>query len=632
MPDWSYHPLFKHWITALPGIAGREFIHRGMNIISALPGGKQMIEFLGHMKPSPAISKQLFNCTFASPVGLSGKIDPLLSGTKAFSYLGFGFIEVGPVTLKPSNSKEAARFNRKKGLIHYPKMPESIGLKETIIRIKKQQPTIPLLFRLRIHKDEGSEELKKLTNLLSPFAEAFIIELNNLDNCIDLLNLVAEESSRPVILAVSHHKILDHLPSIQSLISSQSLKGLLVELAQEASFESKQTDELTASVKILYENGLTGIPIIISGGVYEPEDAVVLQQLGADLIMLEDGYVSSGPGLPKRINEALLDSITPTYGKDEILGWKWYWLFGMIIFCGGLLALFFSMTRVILQYDETFLKMTRDELFAINPSIIKFMAHDRMTLAGTMISGSILYMQLAKNGVRFGLHWTRKAINIAAISGFLGILLFIGYGYFDWLHGLFWLILLPFFIVGFIKTNRVFDSPISKNRRNTSEWKRALWGQLCFVILGFSFVIGGIVISIIGTTSIFVPTDIDYICIPPEILSEINNRLIPVIAHDRAGFGSALFSVGLLVLMTALWGYNEGAKWIWNTLLFGGIPAFCAGILTHFFIGYTTFIHLLPAYFALVIYILGLILSKDFLQANEKRDTIYMPERIKKSY
>lgn len=132
MPDWSYHPLFKPWLSKLPGAVGREFIHRGMNCITGLPGGKNLIEFLGHMKPSPAISKRLFNTTFSSPVGLSGKIDPLLSGTKAFSYLGFGFIEVGPVTLKPNRPKETARFNRKTESIHYPTTPESIGLEQTV--------------------------------------------------------------------------------------------------------------------------------------------------------------------------------------------------------------------------------------------------------------------------------------------------------------------------------------------------------------------------------------------------------------------------------------------------------------------------------------------------------------------
>ena len=91
----------------------------------------------------------------------------------------------------------------------------------------------------------------------------------------------------------------------------------------------------------------------------------------------------------------------------------------------------------------------------INPNIIRFMQHDRMTLAGTMISGGFLYMQIARYGVRYGMYWAKKAIHIAGVVGFLGILLFIGFGYFDWLHGLLWLILLPFFFF-FYWTNRNF--------------------------------------------------------------------------------------------------------------------------------------------------------------------------------
>lgn len=628
MPDWSYHPLFKPWVSRLSGIAGREFIHRGMNIMASGPGGKNIIEFLGHMKPSPAISKQLFNSTISSPVGLSGKIDPLLSGTMAFSYLGFGFIEIGPVQLEPNRSNERAKFDHKMEVIHYPKSLESIGIDRTAERLKKQKLNIPLFIRLHLGHSEGKDELLMLGQRLSPFATAFILEYNQMNNNHEHIELLENATSKPVILTIPHHKINDSLPFIRELIDSNGLNGLLIENTAKAIGQERQTEEMLTALRLLYENGLAGIPILISGGVYEPEDALAFYALGADLIMLEDGYVSSGPGLPKRINEAISASITPNSESNVMNGWTWYWLFGFIIFCGGLLALIFSMTRVILPYDEAFIGMTRDELLALNPNIIKFMAHDRMTLAGTMISGSILYMGLAKQGVRYGLHWTRKAINIGAISGFFGILLFIGYGYFDWLHGLFWLILLPFFSWGFIKTKGAIHSPLSKNRRNTPEWRKALWGQLCFVILGFSFVIGGIVISTIGTTSIFVPTDIGFICIPPDVLNEINDRLIPVIAHDRAGFGSALFSVGLLVLMTALWGFQEGAKWVWTTFLFGGIPAFAAGIVTHFIIGYTTFIHLLPAYFAIVIYVIGLLLSKGFLTGNQQSKTIEAGQRL----
>ncbi len=159
--------------------------------------------------------------------------------------------------------------------------------------------------------------------------------------------------------------------------------------------------------------------------------------------MLTGGYVRTGPGLPKRINEGLLDQRTaspPIYD-----GWMWHWLFGLFMFLGGAAAMLVSMTIVLMPYDEAFLNLSREELMAINPNIYYFMQHDRMTVAGTMVSGGILYMQLARYGVRHGLEWAKRAIHIAGVLGFLGILLFIGFGYFDWLHGILWLVLLPFF-------------------------------------------------------------------------------------------------------------------------------------------------------------------------------------------
>lgn len=80
-------------------------------------------------------------------------------------------------------------------------------------------------------------------------------------------------------------------------------------------------------------------------------------------------------------------------------------------------------------------------------------------------------------------------------------------------------------------------------------------------------------------------TDLGFLCMSPEMFDQISKNFIPVIAHDRAGFGSALVSVGLLVLMISLWGFRKGERWIWNTLCLGASPAFIAGIGTHFYIG-----------------------------------------------
>jgi dihydroorotate dehydrogenase len=604
MPDWSYHPLFKPWLPLLPGNAGREFIHRGMSFLSQIPGGRPFIECLGHMSPSEKLSRTLFGLHFDSPVGLSGKIDPKLSGINVFGSLGFGVIEVGPITKLPRGPGTAAGLSKTKDALVLPEETETIGLIATKSKITNTR-TVPILIRL--------EEPLHIAEHLKDTGDAFIIELDQIHSIDDLSYIKSLLENKAVLIAISHSIVADHLPKLHA--AGQLADGFMIEEDSivtdgEQVLPLQQTAGMVDAVMRMKKE--FDLPVITSGGVVQPADALALFEAGAELVFLSGGYVASGPGLPKRINEALMDDLGEE--RKVLPGWIWYWLFGLFILLGGAVVLFFSFTKVILFYDEAFMQMTRLELMAYNPNLFKFMSHDRMTLAGTMISGGFIYMQLARHGIRYGLHWARRAFNIGAITGFLGILLFLGFGYFDWLHGLFWLLLLPFYIVGYRKTRPANQSPSSKNRENSPSWKKAVYGQLLFVILGFSFVIGGIVISTIGATTVFVDTDLTYICMTPDQMNQLNEKLIPVIAHDRAGFGSALFSVGLLVLTLSLWGFHEGSAWVWRTFLFGGIPAFAAGLLTHFYIGYIDFIHLLPAYFALALYIGGLALTKDYFK------------------
>ncbi|MBT2678003.1 dihydroorotate dehydrogenase [Bacillus sp. ISL-35] len=609
MPDWSYHPLFKPWLSRLPGNAGREFIHRGMSTIASVFGGKSFIEFLGHMSPSGKLSRNLFGLDFKSPVGLSGKIDPNLTGTQAFQSLGFGAIEVGPVSVLPREPDVGASIAPTEDALILPENLQTIGLPATLDTLKKKKINVPVLIRL--------EEPETIANHFKDVGDAFVIEIDSIKSPEDLSQIKAVLDNRPILIAVSHYDVAATLPKLKG--ASAFADGIMVEehgvmTSGKQVLPLQQISGLTGAISMIKKE--IALPVVTSGGVVEPADALELFRAGAELVFLSGGYIASGPGLPKRIQEAMLDIREEEANIQP--GWLWYWFFGLFILLGGSLILFYSLTKVILFYDEAFMQMSRLELITYNANLYKFMSHDRMTLAGTMISGGFIYMQLARHGIRHGIHWTRKAFNIGAITGFLGILLFLGFGYFDWLHGLFWLILLPVYLIGYRKTRGANEPPASKNRTNHRAWKKAVFGQLLLVILGSSFVLGGIIISSIGATSVFVDTDLQYICMTPDQLNALNEKLIPVIAHDRAGFGSALFSVGLLVLTMALWGFHEGSAWVWRTFLIGGIPAFSAGILTHFYIGYLDFIHLLPAYFALALYLGGLWLTRDFFKSDSR--------------
>ena len=98
-----------------------------------------------------------------------------------------------------------------------------------------------------------------------------------------------------------------------------------------------------------------------------------------------------------------------------------------------MLALAIGSTRVVLPYDEALCGMTRNQLAAINPRLLPFMAHDRVSLAGTMLSIGIFYAALAWFGIRRGAHWAHATIIASATVGFLTFLHFV-VGYASFLH------------------------------------------------------------------------------------------------------------------------------------------------------------------------------------------------------
>ncbi|WP_085991284.1 hypothetical protein [Oceanobacillus senegalensis] len=605
MPDWSYHPLKKLLLDRMRTITSRAFIHKSMSSLASIPGGRRLIGFLGHMKPPRVIEKEVNHARFPSPIGLGSQIDPNLSGMNGLQELGFGFIEIGPIVLnKPNNQREPIRENNH---ILFSNHQEKVPLKLAIQKLTNLTIRIPIF--ARIDSQIKGNEWNIIVQHLTPFVDAFIGTSGQIQDNSDI-NL-----ERTFYVSFSANEINEKTLEMKKLIQHKSIDGIVVCAPRQTRDSYWHEDgnankSLTKAVKQI-KNLSPEVTVITSGGVETPEDAYTLVRNGTDLLMLTDGYVKAGPGLPKRIHERLLfEKVQPIKSHN----WHWSFLFGLSILIGGIIALYFAFTSIILPYDESFIGLTRADILQVNPLILAFMSHDRMALAGTMISGGILYIQLSRHGLKYGMHWARITFHSAAIVGFLGIFLFIGYGYFDWLHGLFWLILLPIYYVSFKEGKRITGTPYSSHGKNDWTWKYGLYGQLMFIILGFLIIVGGIVISIIGVSNVFVSTDLSFLCMSPQMLDRISTNLIPVIAHDRAGFGSALISVGLLVLMISLWGFRKGERWIWNTLCIGALPAFLAGIGTHFYIGYTTFIHLLPVYLLVIFYLLGLIFSYPFLK------------------
>jgi hypothetical protein len=342
-------------------------------------------------------------------------------------------------------------------------------------------------------------------------------------------------------------------------------------------------------------------------------------------VEVDSGLVYTGPGLPKRINDALLFAATRTEasrrqqpaGRAPEMTWFWTALMGAGMLFGSLLAMVIALTRVVLPYDEAFVGMSRGQLITVNPNLLAFMAHDRVSLAGTMIAIGAMYLGLSLAGIRSGLHWAQQSVFISAFTGFASFFLFLGFGYLDNFHAFVTAVLMQLLLLGLHSRLGTYIPSVAPPLRGDRAWRRSLWGQLLLILHGCGLLGAGAMISTIGITQVFVREDLAFMHTAAHVLQAANPHLVPLIAHDRATLGGMLLASGWVFLLPALWGFRNGSAWLWWTMLVAGVSAYAGALGIHYTVGYTSWMHLLPAFGGLLIFLLGLGLSASYLCGGE---------------
>ena len=104
----------------------------------------------------------------------------------------------------------------------------------------------------------------------------------------------------------------------------------------------------------------------------------------------------------------------------------------------------------------------------------------------------------------------------------------------------------------------------------------------------------------LGATEVFVAEDLGFMGLSRQALAEVNPRLIPLIAHDRAGFGGGLATTGVLLVMCA-WNARP-SRAFHQAVALSGLAGFGCAIGTHFIEGYLNPIHLAPAFLGFALF------------------------------
>ena len=280
-------------------------------------------------------------------------------------------------------------------------------------------------------------------------------------------------------------------------------------------------------------------------------------------------------------------------------------LVAVILIGSGLFAIGQAATGQFLPHDTEYLGMTAKQLCTLHGCrIVHFMIHDRISFGGVLVAIGVMYLWLIEFPLGRREPWAWWALAASTIAGFLSFLTYLGYGYLDTWHSVATLALIPLFVFGLIKTR-----PLARGG-----WRTLLVNggpfdlpRVCLLLATLGIIGGGLTIMTVGMTTVFVPQDLEFMGISAETIRGISDRLVPLIAHDRAGFGGALFSCGIAMFLS-VW-CARPSRSLWQALAIAGTAGFSTAIGVHPVIGYNSATHLAPAVAGALLFAAGLALQ-----------------------
>lgn len=341
--------LYKNLLRPFFFLIDPEKIHhlvfKLIKFSQAIPGVKFLTRSLFVVKNSK-LEQKLFGLTFPNPVGLAAGFDKDAKLYKELSNYGFGFIEIGTITPLPQDGNPKPRMFRLPqdgGLINRMGFNNK-GLEGAIERLKNRPKDIIVGGNIGKNKvtpnEEAINDYEKCFEGLFPYVDYFVVNVSSpntpnlralqekgplmeLLNHLQKLNL-QKPKSKSILLKIAPDLTNEQLDDIIEIVQSTKIAGVIatnttisreglrtnhsfVENIGAGGLSGKPlTQRSTEVIKYLSEKSNNSFPIIGVGGIHSEQDAIDKLNAGASLIQLYTGFIYEGPGLVKRINEALL--------------------------------------------------------------------------------------------------------------------------------------------------------------------------------------------------------------------------------------------------------------------------------------------------------------------------------------
>jgi dihydroorotate dehydrogenase len=329
-------PLIRKLLFALPP----ETAHRiTLSSLKAL----ERFHLLGlYARTKPTLPIQTMGLTFKNRLGLAAGFDKNGEAISALFRLGFGFIEIGGVTLKPQTGNPKPRLFRLKlqqALIN------RMGLNNHGIDCLEHQLSKlkrPGILGVNLAKNKNTPidlaalEYESLLTRLYPYIDYATINVScpntpdsqslgdtqqidsimahmkekrmALEDCfgrrVPLVYKISPDLSQKQILAIAKSANFHEIDGLMATNTTTSRQSIMNDpLAQEAGgLSGRPLMDKSTQVLKLFKTALNpDITLIGCGGIHSAQDATLKQQAGADLIQIYTGLIYQGPRLIKDI-------------------------------------------------------------------------------------------------------------------------------------------------------------------------------------------------------------------------------------------------------------------------------------------------------------------------------------------
>jgi hypothetical protein len=282
---------------------------------------------------------------------------------------------------------------------------------------------------------------------------------------------------------------------------------------------------------------------------------------------------------------------------------------GGLLFAGAF-ALFLAAAGEFLPHDIDYLGMSADDLRQVaGGRVVEFMVHDRAAFGGTLLGLGVLYVWLTVFPLAAGEQWAWWAWLVSGTVGFLTFLGYLDYGYLDTWHGVATLALLVPYVAGMWRTRRLVGPLDWRSLGRHGGWlarrDRFALGRALLVLGAVATASGGLAVLRVGLGDTFVPEDLEFMGRSSGQLAALNPRLVPLLAHDRVGFGGGVATLGLTTFL-CLW-CARPSRHLHQAVALSGVASLTAALGVHFVVGYTDPWHLAPAVAAACALVTGLV-------------------------